>query len=179
MPKIRDLTPILAAFILLSGIIFTAPDIEARPRRSAGRSSARQGRSVSRSRVRRRHAYAERDEVQAPAAHSIVPDKIEVYEYNGTNSQMAARYMKLPQPANPEIPAVSASVVRRNNLVMDSTRVVEIQQALTSRGFFTGEVSGVYDDATIEAMQKFQRSQKIPVTGYPTAHALKRLGLVN
>jgi hypothetical protein len=38
-------------------------------------------------------------------------------------------------------------------------------------------MTGEYDDATIEAMRRFQTQQKIPVTGYPTAHALKRLGL--
>jgi peptidoglycan hydrolase-like protein with peptidoglycan-binding domain len=48
-----------------------------------------------------------------------------------------------------------------------------------SRGFFNSETTGVYDQATIDAMRRFQANQKIPITGYPTAHALKRLGLAN
>jgi peptidoglycan hydrolase-like protein with peptidoglycan-binding domain len=57
------------------------------------------------------------------------------------------------------------------------SRALQIQLALKRRGFYTGEMTGEYDDATIESMRRFQTQQKIPVTGYPTAHALKRLGL--
>ena len=60
---------------------------------------------------------------------------------------------------------------------MDPGRVLQIQQALVSRGFLSGEASGIYDEATIEAMRQFQVSQKIDSTAYPTAHALTRLGL--
>jgi len=56
---------------------------------------------------------------------------------------------------------------------------MQIQQALNQRGFYFGEMTGVYDAETIEAMRRFQISQKISATGYPTAHALKRLGLAN
>ncbi len=57
--------------------------------------------------------------------------------------------------------------------------MLQIQQALAQRGFYGGEMTGVYDEATVEAMRRFQASQKVAVTGYPTAHALKRLGLAN
>jgi peptidoglycan hydrolase-like protein with peptidoglycan-binding domain len=57
--------------------------------------------------------------------------------------------------------------------------VLQIQQALNQRGFYGGEMTGVYDAATVEAMRRFQANQKISATGYPTAHALKRLGLAD
>jgi peptidoglycan hydrolase-like protein with peptidoglycan-binding domain len=56
-------------------------------------------------------------------------------------------------------------------------RVREIQLALIERGFLDGPPTGVYDARTIEAMRRFQEAEGIEVTGYPTAHALYRLGL--
>ena len=79
----------------------------------------------------------------------------------------------MPTPAPPK-PIVSS---RRYEVEIDPNRVLQIQQALISRGFLAGEPTSVYDEVTIEAMRLFQISQKIDATGYPTAHALKRLGL--
>ena len=42
-----------------------------------------------------------------------------------------------------------------------------------------GEPTGLYDEATVEAMRQFQTMSRIDVTGYPTAHSLKRLGLTH
>lgn len=55
-------------------------------------------------------------------------------------------------------------------------RVLEIQRALIKRGFLK-EATGVYDSATVEAMKAFQAAENVAVSGYPTAHALHRLGL--
>ncbi|GEM_PF-4385701 len=55
-------------------------------------------------------------------------------------------------------------------------RVLEIQRALIERGFLK-KATGVYDRATVEAMKAFQAAEGLEVTGYPTAHALHRLGL--
>ena len=62
---------------------------------------------------------------------------------------------------------------------IESKRVIEIQEALAQKGFYTGPPTGTYDEATFDAMRRFQISNRIDVTGYPTAHALKRLGLTN
>lgn len=59
---------------------------------------------------------------------------------------------------------------------MPTDRVLEIQRALIERGFLAEE-TGVYDQATIEAMKAFQQAENLPVTGRPTAHVLIRLGL--
>jgi peptidoglycan hydrolase-like protein with peptidoglycan-binding domain len=55
--------------------------------------------------------------------------------------------------------------------------VIEIQNALISRGYLQSPPSGVYDDDTVAAMKRFQQSESLDTTGYPTAHALNRLGL--
>jgi peptidoglycan hydrolase-like protein with peptidoglycan-binding domain len=54
--------------------------------------------------------------------------------------------------------------------------VLEIQRALIERSYLK-DATGVYDKATVEAMKAFQAKENIPVTGYPTAHALQRLKL--
>jgi peptidoglycan hydrolase-like protein with peptidoglycan-binding domain len=59
---------------------------------------------------------------------------------------------------------------------MPPERVLEIQRALVERKFLA-EATGVYDNATVEAMKAFQAAEKLPVTGYPTARVLQRLGL--
>ena len=56
-------------------------------------------------------------------------------------------------------------------------RVTEIQNALIKAGYFDGPASGEYDDATIEAMKKFQADNGLQKTGRPSAHSLKKLGV--
>jgi peptidoglycan hydrolase-like protein with peptidoglycan-binding domain len=50
---------------------------------------------------------------------------------------------------------------------------------LTKKGFYAGAITGQYDDATIEAMRKFQETNRIDVTGYATAQSLRLLGLTD
>jgi hypothetical protein len=66
---------------------------------------------------------------------------------------------------------------RRMDVEIEAHRVIQIQKALKERGFYSSEPSGIYDDETFEGMKAFQAKERIDVTGYPTAHALKRLGL--
>lgn len=56
-------------------------------------------------------------------------------------------------------------------------RIGEIQQALGRAGFYTGEPSGKWDAATIEAMKEFQKSQGLEPTGKLDALSLQKLGL--
>jgi len=114
---------------------------------------------------------------------STVPDSIEVIENGSANSAALKRLLNPPLPPktfNTGFASDDPSAQMRHlNVRMETSRVIEIQQALTRRGFFQSETTGVYDEATIDAMRRFQTSEKIPVTGYPTAHALKRLWLAN
>ncbi|MFN0125046.1 MAG: peptidoglycan-binding protein [Blastocatellia bacterium] len=112
------------------------------------------------------------------AAQNTVPDRIEVIEfdpYTFGRENTAGRSLRALDSGNQ---SYSIST-RRISVSIDPDRITEIQQALTAKGFYAGETTGAWDDATYEAMKKFQISQKIDATGYPTAHALKRLGLTN
>lgn len=56
-------------------------------------------------------------------------------------------------------------------------RVAEIQTALIKAGYMDGPATGLYDDATIEAMKEFQAKNGLSQTGLPSAHLLKKLGV--
>jgi hypothetical protein len=118
-----------------------------------------------------------------PGSYPIAPDRVEVIESGSSSSPELSRYLYLPPPSS-HTPRDSSDadpnlLTKRKGLKIDETRALQIQQALKQRGFYTGEMTGEYDQATFEAMRRFQTQEKIPATGYPTAHALKRLGLAN
>jgi len=115
---------------------------------------------------------------ESAANHPVVPDRVEVLEYGSANSADTSRWLNPAPPRNPADPATDALAPSRGKKVsIDSERVIQIQRALAARGFYSGETTGVYNDATVDAMRRFQINNKIAVTGYPTAHSLKRLGL--
>lgn len=166
---------------------FSAP-VEAKGRKgkpgarskSSKRSSAKRGKRrlnrVARSPI-------ENNIVAIPGTYPIAPDRIEVIESESASSSDLARFLNPPLPlrqtsqASPE--TEPRSPTRGKPLKMDESRALQIQQALKRRGFYTGEMTGVYDQATIDAMRRFQTQEEIPATGYPTVQALKRLGLTS
>jgi peptidoglycan hydrolase-like protein with peptidoglycan-binding domain len=56
-------------------------------------------------------------------------------------------------------------------------RINEIQEALASKGAFSGTPTGKWDDSTVEAMRKFQSSHGLEPTGKLDALTLQKLGL--
>jgi Putative peptidoglycan binding domain len=145
--------------------------------KSSNRYSAKRGKRRSNKGVR---SLLEDNVAVIPDHYPIAPDRIEVIESGSASSPDVARYLKLPPPS-PRPPQDPSEIdpTRRKPLKIDGSRALQIQQALKQRGFYAGELTGVYDEATVEAMRRFQTQEKIPATGYPTAHALKRLGLAN
>lgn len=143
---------------------------------SRSRSSSRK---VAKRSKRSKTARKKAQETYRPEPVKVVPDRIEVMEYGSTSSTDLSRWLNppLPQALADANSAANSTITPSRKVNIDSMRVIQIQQALTSRGFYSGETTGVYDQTTIEAMRRFQSSHKIAATGYPTAHALKRLGL--
>ena len=60
---------------------------------------------------------------------------------------------------------------------MSSERATEIQAALIKRGYLPGEPTGVWDSASIAAMQKLQSDNDWQTKLVPDARALIKLGL--
>lgn len=56
-------------------------------------------------------------------------------------------------------------------------RVTEIQVALIRAGYLEGPATTQYDEATTNAMKRFQSAHSLPRTGLPSAAALKLLGV--
>jgi len=56
-------------------------------------------------------------------------------------------------------------------------RIREIQSALNREGAFGGQPTGKWDDATVNAMKKFQENQGLNPTGKIDAVTLVKLGL--
>lgn len=71
----------------------------------------------------------------------------------------------------------SAHVAPSYQLHPDPDRYRQIQQALTDRGYFTGEVNGEWKDDSVAALKHFQADQKIDDDGKIDALSLKALGL--
>ena len=149
---------------------------QARSGKSSRRQSARRGK-----RGRSRNVRSDAGRNEFAGNHPIVPDNVEVIEQGSTNPTELSRWLNPPAPSSQTNAAFDAAAtntaVRSRKVNIDSERVIQIQQALAKRGLYAGETTGVYDEATIDAMRRFQISNKIAVTGYPTAHSLKRLGL--
>lgn len=112
-------------------------------------------------------------EVEAVPARLSLPDRIEVIEDASTKLNSPPY-----PPAEPAFRPFNISI-RKIDVNISPDRVTAIQQALAGKGCYAGEPTGLYDEATVEAMRQFQTMSRIDVTGYPTAHSLKRLGLTH
>jgi hypothetical protein len=192
MPPRHTKLPTLLAAVLLTVCVAWPFSIGAQAKgrkgRAASRSRGASGKQLSSSghlskrhgRGRHSNNFAEDDVAVVPANYAVGPDRIEVIEYGTAPTPELARQLNPPPPRNPietDTDSPSSPSPRRKGVSIDQSRVLQIQQALNQHGFYSGEFTGVYDENTIEAMRRFQNSEKIPATGYPTAHALKRLGL--
>ncbi|MCI0666311.1 MAG: peptidoglycan-binding protein, partial [Acidobacteria bacterium] len=146
------------------------------------------GSSSRRKTVRGNKRYHQRNTIdtlafEAEPVKTTLPDSIEVIEHGSSDSPVLGRLLNMPNPSRTDNasfnPTESPTRSRRFNIKMEASRVIEIQQALASRGFYRGEMTGVYDESTVDAMRRFQTDEKISVTGYPTAHALRKLELAS
>jgi hypothetical protein len=180
----KPLTLLIAVILTISVAWPFSARVEAKGRKgksvsrskSSNRSSAKRGKRRS----NKGSALLEDNVAVIPEHYPIAPDQIEVIESGSASSPDVARYLYLPPPSaqKPQDPS-ETDPTRRKPLKIDGARALQIQQALKQRGFYAGELTGIYDQATVEAMRSFQIQEKIPATGYPTAHALRRLGLAN
>jgi len=173
-----------AALLLLCTMLPFAVAVEAKGKKRKASASRSRGkpphRSVARNSRNRRPASRASP---AESDYAIVPDEIEVLEHGSPQSTDLARWLNPPGP-RVAIPAAYSepdltSPAKHRSIKIESARVIQIQQALASRGYYSAEMTGLYDEATVDGMRRFQAASKIAATGYPTAQALKRLGLTN
>ena len=65
----------------------------------------------------------------------------------------------------------------RNYVNAFDTHMVEIQTRLKELGYYSGEINGVYDDATVVAIKDFQRDRGIYVSGAVGGVTANALGI--
>jgi Putative peptidoglycan binding domain len=186
MLLLHKLPRFIAIVLLISGyVVCNHPSVEAKGRKGSRKgkrvTANTRGRSLTRASYNRSSSRSGRKDrtdgdlaVGAYHSNSTVPDNIEVIENGSSNSKVISRLTDLPKP---EETTDSPNRVKPVKLRMDSSRVVQIQRALAKQGFYQGDATGRYDEATVDAMRRFQSDERIPITGYPTVPALKRLGL--
>jgi lytic murein transglycosylase len=63
----------------------------------------------------------------------------------------------------------------RDLAALSRSETMELQQALTQRGFASGQPDGVAGPATRAAVRAYQRSAGLPADGFPSADLLQRL----
>jgi Putative peptidoglycan binding domain len=188
LPALFTITIIITGFLLSISIPVAGFDkktkrVTAKSGKKTGRSSvssrgSSRGKTVRRGKRSRYAAQSEPLPIAAYQAAPAYPDSIEVIEYGSSDSADLRRLLNMPNTRITSSDSTDlAAPPKRVNVRMDASRVFEIQQALTSKGFYQGEMTGVYDDSTVDAMRRFQLKENILATGYPTAHALRRLGL--
>ena len=94
---------------------------------------------------------------QAPKAGRIAATRIPAgrYRQSAYRSPVRAAYVQTPS----------------------ADRWREIQQALADKGYYTGEVTGAWDQASIEALNRFKTAQKLKADGKICSLSLIALGL--
>ena len=94
----------------------------------------------------------------------------------GRHGRRVVRYRYVRRRSEPEVAPVAATP-HASGSGIPTERVLEIQNALIKAGYLAGPASGQYDDATVQAMKGFQAANGFPMTGAPSAPALKKLGV--
>ncbi len=73
------------------------------------------------------------------------------------------------RPAAVPLPPPQPVAARRNDPIADligpSPRIVAVQRALSQYGYGQIKPSGILDDATSGAIERFEREHKLPITG--------------
>lgn len=84
-----------------------------------------------------------------------------------------SRQTDVKRPAAPGRPMLSTSPEG----LMKPEGAMRIQKRLSDRGYYSGESTGLLDEATMDALKKLQGEKGLAKTGMPDRETLKALGL--
>jgi hypothetical protein len=112
-----------------------------------------------------------------PAAKSTVRKPAAKRPVARSGARARARYTARRGSVRGRSPRPVAQRYYRGQQAPTPERYLEIQQALASRGYLTGEPSGKWDPATQDALKRFQEEQNLTPTGKITSLSLIALGL--
>ncbi len=75
-----------------------------------------------------------------------------------------------PRGGRPRVPSSPKALLAHGE-------IAKIQDALAGRGYLKSHRPGALDDATNEALRRFQRDEGLADTGFPDRLTLQKLGL--
>jgi peptidoglycan hydrolase-like protein with peptidoglycan-binding domain len=84
---------------------------------------------------------------------------------------------KTAKSGNGRRPRKAVASRQRGQQKIDSSRTLEIQQALIRERYLNGDPSGKFDDATQQALRRYQAANRWQSKTVPDARALIKLGL--
>jgi peptidoglycan hydrolase-like protein with peptidoglycan-binding domain len=113
----------------------------------------------------------------AGAAHGTQAPAAQRHKTQGHAAQAHGSAAHGTQARGTRKKGASKSRRPRGQQAIDSSRVIEIQEALIRVHYYSGEANGNWDDNTKAAMMKFQADQGWQTKLMPDARALKKLGL--
>lgn len=103
------------------------------------------------------------------------PSKAVVTKVHATKAHRTASSKS--KAAKPHVNSGSSDLRRRAAMRPEPQRVQEIQKALIDAGKLNQEPTGRWDDATRDAMKRYQEAHGVAPTGLPDAKSLMRMGL--
>ena len=113
----------------------------------------------------------------APASADPTTHKTASPASKSTATHSASSHSHSGHKASTKSKAKSKGRKLRGQQAIDSSRVMQIQQALIREHYLAGEATGNWDAQTQAAMQKFQGDQGWQTRFLPDSRALKKLGL--
>jgi peptidoglycan hydrolase-like protein with peptidoglycan-binding domain len=86
----------------------------------------------------------------------------------------------MASPAKMERAKSAPQALRRTETptVSSSRRVVAVQRALTEYGYGQIKLTGIFDEATKAAVEKFERGRKLPVSGQISDRLMRELAAI-
>jgi len=112
-----------------------------------------------------------------PAAHRSPSTTLNAARKAPTTSHKSSTQHAARRRVYSRAAKVAAARRRRAMLRPEPERIQQIQQALAKEGYLKADPTGIWDEATRDAMRRFQTDHGFPVTGLPEAKSLMKLGL--
>lgn len=104
---------------------------------------------------------------------------VQAQSTSGTSSSKSSKASasNKSHPSSRKVHSRSSRKKERGQTAPTPDRISEIQQALGKDGSFTATPNGKWDDATVEAIKRFQTAKGLNPSGKLDAPTLQKLGL--